>query len=56
MNCIVSTHTVWAFYRSRNITFRTGKAVYRQYVTQSERMLEERSSFAALIGNLVLAR
>ena len=56
MDCFVSARTVWAFYRSRNITFRTGKAVYRQFVTQSERLLEERSSFAALIGNLVLAR
>ena len=52
----VSTSTLWQFYRANGVSFRTGTAVYRQYITQSERMTRDRSAFSRLVANLIANR
>ena len=32
LDCKISTHTVWRFYKEYSVKFRTGQAVYRQFV------------------------
>ena len=32
MQCRISTHTVWRFYKEHDVKFRTGQAVFRQFV------------------------
>ena len=32
LDCKISTHTLWRFYKEHSVKFRTGQAVYRQFV------------------------
>ena len=49
----ISTDTLWKFYISHGIRLHTGQAVYRQLITQSERVERERIAFSRLFGNLI---
>lgn len=53
MACKISVWTLWHFYKWNDVSYRTGKAVYRQVFDQSARLRVERASFARLMGNLL---
>ena len=52
----ISPDTLWNFYISHGIRLRTGQAVYRQVITQSERVERERIAFSRLLGSLIASK
>ena len=56
LDCKVSVWTLWHFYKWNQVNYRTGQAVYRQFIDKSEHMLRQRGHFSRLMANLMVAR
>ena len=51
----ISADTLWSFYKTHQIAFRTGKAVYRTAVNNQPELLQKRIDFAKFLANALCA-